>query len=285
VRFKVDAFAARGGMAEVFRAHDDRGGSCLAYKRLQRRHRWDPRVRRRFALEAAFLRSARVEGVPRFVAAGRSGGAPFIVMEWISGQTLAERLAAEGVRTVADAGRIVRDVLAVLARIHCLGWAHGDVTPANIVVDGSRVSLIDFGLVTRLDSDGRGEICGTPTYMAPEQRRGEPATVASDLYAVGRLLAEMLGESPPAPLASVAATALRAEPGERFRSAGAMADALAEALAACDGTLPIRRMRELGELPTLPLHGCEIGADGLAPTIFRGAPRPRVRALRLPTGG
>jgi serine/threonine protein kinase len=133
-----------------------------------------------------------------------SHGFPMIVMEYVEGQTLAEQIAT-GPLPRADAKAIGRQLANGLAAAHAHGVVHGDLKPANVMVTASGIAkLMDFGLAKRADrpkspdetvvwtGETNGAISGTPFYMAPEQSRGEPATPATDVFALGLVFYEML---------------------------------------------------------------------------------------------
>lgn len=194
-------------MGQVFRARDLADDSVVALKRLAPSLTAQARMRRRFDSEAQALSAIRVAGVPRFVAAGLThDGAPFIAMEWVAGRSLMAHARGGGVRTLAQAAAIADGLLQMVSAMHEQGWAHGDIKAGNVLVapdrgGGEKVALIDLGLARRLGGADSGaeveEVCGTPEYMAPEMASGAPASVASDLYAVGTLLYELVAGAPP----------------------------------------------------------------------------------------
>ena len=169
----------------------------------------DETARRRFEREARAVASLsdhpRIAGVHRF---GRlPDGSPYIVMRYVKGKTLEERLAAEGSLPLDQALEALEDVCDALTVAHAKGIVHRDIRPGNVMWDEStdRALLTDFGIATILstaDHDATrltsmGERIGTPKYMSPERLRDEVVTEASDMYAVGVLGYELLtGEGP-----------------------------------------------------------------------------------------
>ena len=251
-----------GGMADVFVADDVRLHRQVAVK-LVPAAAITPTVRARFVREA---RSAARIVHPNAVIvydAGESEGFLYLVMERVSGHTLAEQLATTGPLPANEAATIAIAVLGALGAAHAAGVVHRDVKPANIIVGPGGVKLVDFGIATLLDEAGTavtaaGELVGTPKYLAPEQISGQPATPATDIYAVGVVLFEMLtGSAPferstpvatalahreeappdvrtlrsdvPPRVAAVVTTALQKNPADRYHSAAEMQRALAPA--------------------------------------------------------
>ena len=195
--------------------------------------------------------------------AGEADGYLYIVMELVEGRSLANVLAEAGPLEPSQATAIAASVLAALGQAHAAGIVHRDVKPSNIMVSyGGTVKLLDFGIARRLDDlagevTAAGEIVGTPTYLAPEQIEGRPTSPATDVYAVGVVLFEMLagvapfnGDSPvatalahttaPVPdvralrpdvpdwLAVAIGKAMAKDPADRFADAAAMQAALTE---------------------------------------------------------
>ena len=163
----------------------------------------DPVGRERFGREA---RSSAGFAHPNAVTAfdaGESDGFLYLVMELVDGSSLAELLADGAPLPIDQALHIEDSILAALGAAHAAGIVHRDVKPGNVLLGAhGRVKLADFGIARRLDdltSDltGVGQFIGTPKYLAPEQLAGEPATPASDLYAAGVVLYEMLAGEPP----------------------------------------------------------------------------------------
>jgi eukaryotic-like serine/threonine-protein kinase len=208
-----------GGMARVVRARDIVLDRWVAVKLLPAGV-LDPTARERFRREA---RSSASFAHPNAVAvydAGEDGGQLFIVMELVEGPSLAHVLAERGRLRVDDALHIADSVLAALAVAHAAGLVHRDIKPGNVLLGPNRqVKLADFGIARRLDDLAHDltavhTVLGTPRYTSPEQLAGQPATPASDLYAVGVVLFEMLVGTPPydGPSAAVVAAAHHTAP-------------------------------------------------------------------------
>jgi len=249
-----------GGMADVFVADDLRLHRQVAVK-LVPAAAITPTVRARFVREARSAARIVHPNAAVVYDAGESEGFLYLVMERVAGHTLAERLAATGPVPVREAAEVAIAVLGALGAAHAAGVIHRDVKPANIIVGPAGVKLVDFGIAALLDDAGSnltaaGELVGTPKYLAPEQVSGGPATPATDVYAVGVVLFEMLTGTPPfdrstpvatalahredAPpdvrtlrsdvpprVAAVVTTALQKDPADRYHSAAEMQRALA----------------------------------------------------------
>ncbi|WP_437925643.1 protein kinase [Sorangium sp. So ce291] len=195
-RFEIEGLAGSGGMGHVYRARDRRTGDTVALKVLRRAGKSELS---RFSNEVQALSALRIPGVVRYIAHGvTAGGQPYMVMEWLSGETLAARIAQRGL-TPAESVDVVARVAATLGVLHQQGVVHRDLKPSNLVlVDGrlDRVMVLDFG-IARLRIDQQltmpGTVLGTPEYMAPEQARGERSVDArADVFALGCVLFKCL---------------------------------------------------------------------------------------------
>ncbi|WP_437874421.1 serine/threonine-protein kinase [Sorangium sp. So ce513] len=192
-RFEIVELAGAGGMGHVFRARDLTTGDTVALKVLQNAASQDSS---RLAREAQALATLRVPGVVRYIAHGLTEtGHPYLAMEWLTGETLSQRLARQAF-TLDESLKLARRVAITLGSVHRLGVVHRDLKPSNLLlVDGAidRITLIDFGVVRMSGIDQQltmpGAILGTPGYMAPEQARGEAQVDArADVFALGCLL-------------------------------------------------------------------------------------------------
>ena len=222
-RYRIEAPIGAGGMASVYRAHDLRLERTVALKVLLPNLAADLVLAERFAREALALAATANPSVvkvfdvePGDPATGRE---PFYVMEWCDGGSLADRLGTSG---RLDPGELVAVVAAVadgLADLHRRGFIHRDVKPHNILFDQGRARLADFGLARPEENSelsvltASGTVVGTLAYLAPELLAGEPATPASDVYALGVVAFQGLTGRLPRPAASMAElVALHAEP-------------------------------------------------------------------------
>jgi eukaryotic-like serine/threonine-protein kinase len=200
-RFEIERYAGSGGMGHVFRARDQETGEAVALKVLQSAGTLGTS---RFVREAQALAAVRVPGVVRYVAHGTArDGQLYLAMEWLEGETLADRLAREAL-SAAESVRLGARVATTLGRVHRLGIVHRDLKPGNLLLPGGRldeVMVIDFGIARIPGVEQQltmaGAIVGTPGYMAPEQARGQREIDArTDVFALGCVLYECLTGQP-----------------------------------------------------------------------------------------
>jgi len=198
-RYQLEQCIGVGGMSEVWRGFDEVLARPVAIKliapEMAADDGCDERVRTE-ARSAAQLAHPNVASVYDFGIAPvlPDRETPFIVMELVDGATLADHLAA-GPMDWHIAVRICAEVSAALVAAHCQGIIHRDVKPANIMLTPSGAKVLDFGIATgsgRYDAQLDGTVLGTPAYLAPERLLGEPATPATDIYALGVLLYQCL---------------------------------------------------------------------------------------------
>jgi serine/threonine-protein kinase len=208
-RYELRGILGRGGMAEVRDGWDIRLDRPVAVKLLHPAFTVAPDNRRRFEMEA---RAAASLNHPHIVAVHDSGdhaGTPFIVMERLSGRTLADELVRGPLPRDRVRG-ILEDVLSALTAAHSAGILHRDIKPANILFTPSGgVKVGDFGIAKSAETPATmtGQIVGTMAYLSPDRIAGRPATVADDLYAVGAVGYEALTGHQPFPQENLAALA------------------------------------------------------------------------------
>jgi serine/threonine-protein kinase len=159
--------------------------------------------------EAAAVAAVAHPNVVALYASGQEDGRPYLVTEFVEGRTLAQALESHGPLPPELAAFVAAETARGLEAAHAAGLLHRDLKPANVLLaDGGRVKLADFGLATRVDApagEAAGAVRGTPGYLAPEAVCGEPAGPASDLFALGALLAEALTGRPAFPASTVPA--------------------------------------------------------------------------------
>ena len=201
-RYRIVRHIANGGMAGVWEATDELLGRSVAVKVLASHLSEDDRARRRFEREARA--AAGLSSHPHVVTiydVGEYDGRAFMVMELMPGGTVADRLRAG--RTIADetALRWLREAAGALDAAHDQGVVHRDIKPGNLLLDDrDRLAIADFGIARLALEDqltATGQVLGTASYISPEQAVGEPATAASDRYALAVVAFELLTGSRP----------------------------------------------------------------------------------------
>jgi serine/threonine-protein kinase len=260
-RYQILAQIGQGGLAEVYRAQDVALGRLVAVKALRREYVVDPTFLVRFHREAQSAASLTHPNIVAVYDFGQDQGRPYIVMEYVPGRDLRTMLQEGGPLSVDQAVDIGLQICAAVGYAHRAGLVHGDIKPGNVLItpDG-RAKVVDFGLARALGEsamDEEGELVwGTPAYFAPEQAAGDQVLPATDVYAIGVILYEMLTgrlpftgpdievarkhlyETPvpadhvnpriPARLARIIDVAMNKQPGERFRTADHLRQTLAD---------------------------------------------------------
>ena len=310
-RYRLVARVAGGGMGEVYRGHDLLLDRSVAVKILQPSLASDPELVERFRAEAraaARLTHPNIVGVHDWGCEGER--TYYMVMEYVSGTDLRDVLVARGNLAPRQAVEIVASVCDALHVAHSKGLVHRDVKPENILLNrAGEVKVADFGIAIVADADRTspgGMIPGTLRYLSPEQARGGDATAASDLWAAGAVLSELLtglpplqgagGEllqrrahEPPRPPSSwdknipselddIVMRACALDPMDRFASASEMAGALRRISTSRLGDAPALDTlldHETGEIalidPNMTSH--------MTPRRAAGRRRPRLRSM------
>ncbi|HYC90335.1 MAG TPA: serine/threonine-protein kinase [Thermoanaerobaculia bacterium] len=190
-RYRIASILGAGGMGEVYRADDTKLGQTVALKFLPARLQRDPLLLARLHDEVRLGRQIAHPNVCHLYDIVEWDGAHFVAMEYVDGEDLSRLLRRIGRLAPDKAVDFARGVAAGLAAAHAKGILHRDLKPANIMIDSrGDARIMDFGLALAAGEDD-GTISGTPAYMAPEQLEGEPASVQSDLYALGLVMYEL----------------------------------------------------------------------------------------------
>ena len=200
-RYRLEELLGQGGMAEVWRAADERLGRTVAVKVIHSAHLRDGHFRERFHREARLVASLDHPNVLPVYDYGDEEGVPYLVMPYLDGGTLRDRMMGSPI-PFAQAVSWIHQLADALDAAHAAGILHRDVKPANVLIRrDDRLALADFGIAKMVESPtgltATGMVVGTPIYMAPEQAQGKPATPASDLYALAVLAYELLSGRPP----------------------------------------------------------------------------------------
>lgn len=314
-RYRIERVLGTGAMGVVYLAQDPIIDRPVALK-LIRADLLDDEDRRdyvdRFNAEARAVGRFHHPNIVSVYDLSLHDGNPFLVMEYIEGESLYQAIKRDGRFTTAIALEIMQQVLEALAAAHTGGIVHRDVKPANVMIaPGRHVKMMDFG-IARFDTSiltQPGTVIGTPRYMSPEQIMGKTVDARGDLFSAGVVLHEMLSGTPPfdggsmietmqkvltseppdlsvydsaiSPrISSVVRKALAKEPSDRFQDAKAMAAALREgaAAAALDDRTAMVKPR-----PMAVLSGDDVGRAERALTMVLG-PIAKIMVKRaLPT--
>jgi Tol biopolymer transport system component len=263
--YEVIAPLGAGGMGEVYRARDTRLDRTVAVKLLSGELARTPEAEARFQREARAIAALQHPNICVLHDVGSDGGASYLVMEYLEGETLAERL-RRGPLPLAQLQALGGQIAAALARAHRAGIVHRDLKPANIMLTGlgaqTQAKLLDFGLAkagvgtaltaaidtpTMPAATQAGAVLGTIPYMAPEQIAGREADARSDIYALGCVLYEMATAQPafsgmreltPPALDRLVRACREADPEARLQSAHDVAMMLAAVSEAPDAVAP-----------------------------------------------
>src|ERR671915_1662808 len=200
-RFRLEEKIGSGGMSSVYRAFDPTLERLVAIKLMHRDISSDPDQLERFRREARAVARLNHPHVVTVIDAGEDEGHPFIVLEYVEGETLKDRIRRCGPLPVPEAVAYAIEVGRALQAAHAERLVHRDVKPQNVLIDpDGRAKVTDFGIARSLEDGGltaTGRVLGTTDYVSPEQALGEDVTAESDVYSLGIVLYEMLtGELP-----------------------------------------------------------------------------------------
>ena len=293
--FEIIRRLGQGGMASVFLAREIALNRLVAIKVLDPELGASPIFRSRFQREAETAAALQHPNIVSILRVGAAGDLAYIVMAYVDGGSLADRMARQGQLPLPEAVRIAREVASALGAAHRRGFLHRDVKPQNILIDAEtgRALVVDFGIagavagqtVAGPEADrltGLGMVVGTPRYMSPEQATGSrDLGPASDLYALGMVFYEMLAGAYPyqlsSPSGAAAAHLVQAPLPIRAKRSDIPPnlELLLDRLLAKD---PVKRMQSADEVVSA-LDGLSTPMP-LAPRPLAGIPRP----LRIVAG-
>ncbi|MGH3381558.1 MAG: protein kinase domain-containing protein [Actinoallomurus sp.] len=277
----------RGGMATVYAAHDVRHDRPVALKVLH------PELAaslgpERFEREIHFAAQLQHPHILPVHDSGEAAGRLYYVMPYVEGESLRQRLARDGELPVADAVRLLEEIVEALAYAHAHGVVHRDIKPDNIMLSGRHALIADLGVAKAVSAAGRGDealtatgiALGTPRYMAPEQVAADPhVDHRADIYAVGVMAYEMLSGTPPfagASAQAVFAAQVTQQPAPLETLRPGISPLLSQTIVKCLAPRPADRWQSAAEL----LAQLERLRDSgeVTPPGREATPRPR-RAL------
>jgi serine/threonine-protein kinase len=212
-RYRLESKLGSGGMSTVFLARDDTLERWVAVKVMHREMSDQPDQIERFRREARTVAQLSHPNVVAVIDAGEDGGYPYIVLEYVEGETLKQRIDRLGRLPVDEAAAYAIEIGRGLAAAHAHRMVHRDVKPQNVLIDAEgRAKVTDFGIARTLEADGltkTGRVLGTTDYVAPEQAMGQGVDSRSDIYSLGVLLYEMLTGDVPFTAETVVGVAMK----------------------------------------------------------------------------
>ena len=195
-RYRLEAKLGSGGMSTVYLARDATLDRQVAIKVMHREMSEQPDQLERFRQEARAVAKLSHPNVVAVIDAGEDGGHPYIVFEYVEGETLKQRINRVGALETQEALAYAIEVARGLTVAHARNLVHRDIKPQNVLIDAEgRAKLTDFGISRQLEQDGMtatGRVLGTTDYVAPEQAMGHQVDPRSDIYSLGVVLYEML---------------------------------------------------------------------------------------------
>jgi serine/threonine protein kinase len=292
-RYRLESKLGSGGMSTVYLARDETLERAIAVKVMHGEISDQPDQIERFRREARSVAQVSHPNVVAVIDAGEDGGHPYIVFEYVEGETLKQRIDRLGRLPVDEAAAYGIEIGRGLAAAHARMLVHRDVKPQNVLIDTEgRAKVTDFGIARSLESDGltkTGRVLGTTDYVSPEQAMGHDVDARSDIYSLGVLLYEMLTGNVPFEAETLVGVAMKHvnEPMPNVQERRPeVSSALAAVIERATEKEPKRRYRDMAEMLTDLEGALEVevaragGAHGEATTVIDSVPK---RRRRLPS--
>jgi eukaryotic-like serine/threonine-protein kinase len=289
-RYRLESKLGSGGMSTVYLARDETLERWVAAKVLHREISDQPDQLERFRREARAVAQVSHPNVVAVIDAGEDGGRPYIVFEYVDGETLKQRIDHAGKLPLDEAAAYAIEVGRGLGAAHSRRLVHRDVKPQNVLIDSEgRAKVTDFGIARELEQDGltkTGRVLGTTDYVSPEQAMGQPVDARSDIYSLGVLLYEMLtGEVPftAENLVGVAMKHVNEKMPDVQRKRPEVSSALAAVVERATQKKPEKRYPDMSAMLADLEAALEVevaragGSHGEATTVLESVPGPRRR--------
>jgi len=287
-RYKLEAKLGSGGMSTVYLAQDATLDRAVAVKVMHREMSEQEDQLERFRQEARAVAKLSHPNVVAVIDAGEDGGHPYIVFEYVEGETLKQRIARLGPLDTQEALAYAIEIARGLTVAHARNMVHRDIKPQNVLIDSEgRAKLTDFGISRQLEQDGMtatGRVLGTTDYVAPEQAMGRAVDPRSDLYSLGVVLYEMLTGQVPFQAESQVGVAMKhvneelPDVQQRRPEVSAAAALVVERATTKD---PAQRYQEVGEMiddlsTALEVEAARAGSTtGEATSVLDAVPPPQ----------
>ena len=281
-RYRLQAKLGSGGMSTVYLARDQTLDRDVAVKVMHREMSEQADQLERFRQEARAVAKLSHPNVVAVIDAGEDGGHPYIVFEYVEGETLKQRIDRVGALDPQEALAYAIEIARGLTVAHARNMVHRDIKPQNVLIDAEgRAKLTDFGISRQLEQDGMtatGRVLGTTDYVAPEQAMGHGADIRSDIYSLGVVLYEMLIGQVPFQADSQVGVAMKhvneelPDVQQRRPEVSAAAALVVERATAKD---PAKRYQDVGEMIDDLSTALEVEAARAGSTDRRGDQHPR----------
>jgi serine/threonine-protein kinase len=292
-RYRLEAKLGSGGMSTVYLARDETLDRPVAVKVMHREMSEQADQLERFRQEARAVAKLSHHNVVSVIDAGEDGGYPYIVFEYVKGETLKQRISRIGALNSQEALAYAVEVGRGLAVAHSRQMVHRDIKPQNILIDEEGCAkLTDFGISRQLEQNGMtatGRVLGTTDYVAPEQALGHGADQRSDIYSLGVVLYEMLIGQVPFHADSQVGVAMKhvnEELPDVQRRRPELSAAVALVVERATAKNPAERYQEIGEMiddlsTALEVEAARAGSTtGEATSVLQAVPPPKRRLSR-----